>query len=180
MNPWAIVAALVIWGATGAGAWFYRAHIDAQDVTDAQDAVAAASARAAEMSKASADAATQAAQAAADARSLALQTIIDKQKAQYDSQLEKARAALRRLPSCPVPVNDVGMLVIQSPTAGSGSGGVQADTRSSAGSAPGGTVDASALIASCEVNRAAFERNINRLNACINAFDSARAEVNAK
>ena len=180
MNPYAIIAALVVWGATGAGAWFYRAHIDAQDVAAAQDAVAAASARATEQAQHAADLATQAAQNAADARAAALQATIDQQRTNYETQLAKSRAALRHLPACPVPVGDVSMLVVSPPAAGSGSGSLQANPGPSPGGASGGTVDAGALIASCETNRAAFDRNLDRLNACIGAYDAARSEVSAK
>jgi hypothetical protein len=178
MNPYAIIAALVIWIGTGAGAWLYRAHIDSQDVTDAQNAVAAASAKVAEASQLAAAKATQSSQEQADARALTLQKMIDDQRKSYESQLAKSRAALRNLPSCPVPDSAVGMLISSPAATGSGSGGAQKDPGPVSGGSASGTVDASSLIASCESNRAAFDRNLWRLNSCIASYDAARAEVN--
>jgi hypothetical protein len=39
-------------------------------------------------------------------------------------------------------------------------------------------VDAGAIITACELNKGAFERNVNRLRSCVAAYDAARKLIN--
>lgn len=168
-NPYAIIAALVLWIGTGAGAWFYRAHLDAGDVQAARAVDALASEAAVKKARDEADARTAALQAATDTRASDLQRLVDSSRNSY------AKLKSIRMPVCPVAVADVGLLI---GPASSGGSSANANTGSGTGNQDGGTVDARAIIEACELNRGAFERNAARLSACISSYDAARTIVN--
>ena len=178
MNPTIVAIALALWIATGLGSWFYRGHIDEGEVKAAQDAIAATTARVAEASQKAAADATKAAQDDADKRATTFQQQIDNQRNSYEQKLLAARIALRRMPSCPVPLDAIGVLLDTAKSTSSSS--PAPNPRPGPGSSNSGTVEASVVIANCEYNRGAFDRVSSRLAACIASYDAARAEINAK
>jgi hypothetical protein len=169
-NPWALVAALLLWFGTAAGVWFYRGHIDSTAVLEAQERIEKKYALAAEQAQKDAETKTLQLQAQADSTASTLQLQLDAERKQHAQQLAASRAALKNLPACPVPIADVGVLLQPQGAIGDAKGGPPADAGRGA---PGGTVDASTIIATCEVNKGAFDRNLARLQACIGLYDSA-------
>jgi len=176
-NPWAIVVALIVWGSSLAGAWFYRGHMDEAAQIAALDTL-----------RLQYDAKVQLAQHQAEVETTQLQTAVGTiadnlnqkladDRRSYVQQIHAAQAALAAVKPCPVPVDAVRLLVAPAP----GGGGAAGADGAAAGAGPGpagGTVDASAVIASCEANRAAFDRNADRLDACIAAYNAVRLKIN--
>jgi hypothetical protein len=170
VNAYFAGGAALLWLASIGGAYAYRAHQDAGAVEAAQTSDALESARMVQVSMAAGEKITQAAQDASDMRSASL-----------EAQINQSRSAYANLPkihvsACPVPIGDVGMLV---GPANAGSSSVAANPGAAPANPQPGSVDAGAIILACEVNRGAFDRNLSRLDACISAYDAARAEVNS-
>jgi cytoskeletal protein RodZ len=125
-----------------------------------------------------ADAQTTTAQNSVNAAEERLSQQLADQSAGYEARLSVSRAALARLHPCPVPVADIGMLLgpassqdgHDARTPGVDHSGRTVDT---------GTVDAAAVIETCEANRITFERNAAKLNACIATYNDVRAIINA-
>jgi hypothetical protein len=159
-----------VWLASVCGAYAYRAHQDADAVAAQETADALESARMVQVSMAAGEKITQAAQDAADMRSATLESDLNKSRSDY-ANLPKIRMA-----KCSVPIADIGMLI--SP-ANAGGSSVAQDSGVGLRYPAGGSVDAGAVLAACEVNRGAFERNLSRLDACIASYDAARAMINA-
>ena len=173
-NPWLIVVALGVWIVSVAGTWIYRGYLDSGQVVSAERGIAAKSGEVA--LKAAQDAArdARALQAAADVRSSRLQDQLDSARAEYDKASQVLAHA--KLPSCPIPVADI--RVLYAPAAGTGGSAQNDHPGPGAGGPQGGTVDAAIVIANEELNRAAFERNLARLEQCIGQYDDVRAKVN--
>ena len=170
-SPYAVIAALVVWIGSVGGVWFYRGHIDSTAVLEAQERIENKYAQAAAQAQKDAETHSLALQAQADSRALALQQSLDVERTQYAKQLADSRAALRKLPKCPVPVAAVGMLL---DTQSTGSVAKDSAPRDTPGNPSVGTVDASAIIATCEINKRRFEANWARANACFSMYDDAR------
>lgn len=121
-----------------------------------------------------ADKATKEAQDAANTIETTLTKQLADQHSAYEGRLAAARAALRKLPSCPVPVADLPGLYADanrfklSNTAASAA--TDNDSR---------TVEAGAIIASCEDNRQTFDRNAAKLDACIAFYNQVRKDFQA-
>ena len=147
----------------------YRAHLDAglvgaQRTADQLDATRA----------------LNAAQKVKEATTAQLQASADQTAADLTAKLEKSRSdyaqiSKQHLPHCPVAAADVGMLVGTYPIV---PGPVASPPGPGPADPPSGTVDSGALITACEVNRGTFDRNLDRLHACIDAYDAARTLIN--
>lgn len=153
-----IVATTVLVVGAFTGAWFYRGHVDSLENVAAIAKVQ-----------------KQADKDTADLRQIAANTHdslhqqLEDSDENYRRALDEARRQAAAIPRCPVPVAAVGVLVTgnQMPQTGStGSAGGTATT--------GGTVEAADVIASCEENRAIFERNRIRLDACRQFYEAVK------
>lgn len=169
MNAYVAGGIALLWMASIGGAYAYRAHqdagaVEAQETKDALDA-----ARMVQASMEAAQIQSQNLQDQANARATALQSQIDKSRSDY------ARIPPVRVRQCPLVAGDVSMLVAPYDP---GRQGVANPAGSGPGSQEARTVDAGAIITACELNKGAFERNVDRLKSCIAAYDAARKLIN--
>jgi hypothetical protein len=173
MNPWFLLARVGLTIAVFLGAWFYRGHIDAHETELALAKVAAESQKKVDLATAQADRDSRSLQAQADVQADRLKDQIDKSKAAYDAAL--LRAKLAHVPACPVPIAGIGVLF----NPGREGGGATRENPAASGGRPqGGVVDATDIAVNAELNRGAFERNLDRLAECVGAYDRAIAIVN--
>ena len=152
---------------SAAGSWFFQeSRINAMKLVDEKALVTA---------NAKADAATKRGQEEANTVETNLVVQLAKQRDDYETKLATSRAALRKLPSCPVPVDALyGLYSAPSHLK------LPSTTSSTPVDNPSGTVEAGAVIASCEENREIFDRNATKLNACIAFYNQVQGSLKAK
>ena len=177
MNPYVVIAALLVWIGSSVGSFLYARHIDSMEVQDAEDRISQAAAHSVLVAQEAAEKKTQSAQAQADKKAQDLLARFAQERKQYAAQHAHDAEALSHLPACPVPRDDISVLLSapgdnrakEGNTGNPGSAGASPDNR---------TVDAGQVILTCEVNKAAFERNAERLQSCISLYDNARKLCN--
>lgn len=176
LNPWWIVVAIVTWGASLSSVWIYRGHIDAGDRQLAIDQITA------QWQQAEAKAQQQSAKDTSDLQvavgSIAqnLNQKLLNERLTYGIKIADAESKLAAI-RCPVSTELVGLLTATA----SQSNGVPQASNPGPGAGSGqasGAVEAGALIASCETNRLAFDRNADRLDACLAAYKQVKNTVN--
>lgn len=179
-SPWAILAALAGIVVLVLSTWFYRGHLAGIEVKAAvseltkrqDDANRTAQERSAQQ--------TRSLQAAADVRAAQLQGQLQTQRKASNAQIASFHSQLVAAAGrCLVPRAALGVLDAGAAAVPGGSTGPAA-AGPGAGYPPGGSLAASAVIETCERARGAFDRNAERLGACIAAYDAARAKVNAR
>jgi uncharacterized protein HemX len=176
IKAYAKLIVAVLWVATVLGAYFYRAWQDSGQVKAAETAIAARSDDKLLKAQQQADRVARALQAAADVRAQQLQDQVDATRTDYEKA--KLQLAAARLPSCPIPVAAIELLY--TPSVGQGGSAADGHPGPAAGSAPAGTVDASEVIANEELNKQAYERNLDRAHKCITQYDDVRSKLNPK
>jgi hypothetical protein len=173
-----IIAGLVGTIGSGAGAWFYRAHIDADDVKSALDARALVEQTAiADAYKKGQEDSTELA-TAQEQRAKQAEQDLAKEKADHANDIRNSHAALvAAAGKCTVRRSDVSVLDAPAvprpaaPAATAPAGQQRDDT---------GSVDAVTIIETCERNRYHFDANVAKLEQCIAAYNDARTKLTPK
>jgi hypothetical protein len=170
-----VIAGLLGTIGSGTAAWFYRAHIDADDVKSALDARALVEQTAiAEAYKKGQQDSTELA-TAQEQRAKQAEQDLAKEKADHANDIRNSHAALvAAAGKCTVRRSDVRVLDTPTvpgptaPTATAPAGQQRDDT---------GTVGIVTVIETCERNKDHFDANFGKLEQCVAAYNDLRSKL---